>query len=73
MSVLASIAQNSISVKKDFNNRNELLALADDCLERHRDAWARWLVSGDHQAFLQAMAAQQDRAQLLAQAGEVRR
>jgi len=51
------------------SERAEILELADGCLERFNRYWAAWIISGDDGAFRQAMNAQQDRKQLLAQMG----
>jgi hypothetical protein len=67
------VPQNAIEVKTFNNEKADLLRMADDCLQRHRDCWALWLVSGDHAMFLQALNYQRDREQLLGQLGEVGR
>jgi len=51
------------------SDRAEVLALADDCLERHNRARARFIVTGDPQALAQALALADDRLALLAEIG----
>lgn len=51
------------------SDRAELLALADHCLEEHNAAWALWLATGSHEAFLAALAAKRDREALLGEVG----
>ena len=63
-----SIAQSLTEVKPEYQcDRAELLALADRCLEEHNAARARFLAVGDDAAYIAAMAAKQDREQLLGQ------
>jgi len=66
---MPSIAQNTMQVKPNINNRIEILELADHALQEYRGTWARFVASGSHEAFLAAMAAKQDREALLAQVG----
>jgi len=65
------VPQSSTNVKTEPYQQNseraDILTLADDCLERHNDAWARFVATGDHEAFLQAMNAKADRDDLLKQ------
>lgn len=70
-SIFSTKAQVLAPYQLDRTDLADILDLADDCLERHNDAWARFVATGDHEAFLQAMNAKQDRADLLAQLGEV--
>lgn len=70
-----SIAQDVSKVKIELyqENRADLLELADHALQEYRTAWANFVATGSHEAFLAAMAAQQDRADLLGEVGEVGR
>jgi hypothetical protein len=63
------VPQIDTTVKKHLNNKIELLALADHALEQFNRYWASWIVTGDNTAYRLALAARQDRADLLAQVG----
>jgi len=68
------IAQNSIRsqvapYKSKTFNVSEVLALADEVLEKHNRAWAEYVISGDAGAFKLALALKRDRADLLAEVG----
>lgn len=64
-----SIAQIVSQVKPDLNNRSELLELADHALREFNEHWAAWIATGDSTAYRLALAAKQDRADLLVQMG----
>jgi len=67
MSIARIASQVKLEPYQPNTDRADILAMADDCLERHNDAWARFVATGDDAAYIAAMAAKQDREALLAQ------
>jgi L-amino acid N-acyltransferase YncA len=67
------VPQNTVEVKTEpyqsNTGRADILALADHALQEFNRHWAAWIVTGDNTSYRLAVAARQDRADLLAQVG----